>query len=161
YRIRATAGGTGLAQGFLGPVPAGYYWEVQRYTTFNPRANSVCELFVLNAEQLPSGMTAAVGDRSGRQDVSITANNAAADNAAPIVVNEGQFLIAFWSGLTAADEAQLSTQIAVYQKLPRTQEGWQQAELLREIPDELHVPDPLGTAFTTFPGQDTSGLALP
>lgn len=151
-RIIATAGSTGLAQGSLGPVAAGYCWYVERLTTFNPRANSVLEVFAIAVEELPAGFSATVGDRAGRQDVSVAANNDVADQASPIYVPEGYFLVAFWSGLTEGDIAQLSAQIAVHQKLNQTMAGWQQAQSsLGAVPDEIDVPDPLGQQYAGIP----------
>lgn len=161
-KIRATANAAGLAQGAMGPVAAGYCWYVERYTTFNARANSICELFSYNSETLPADFTASVGDRAGRQDVSITANNAAADNAAPIYVPEGYWLVAFWSGLTVGDITQLSTQIAIHRKLLVTQAPWEQAQGPGYIvPDSSDAPSGLGEAHTVIPGQSTAGLAIP
>ena len=114
--IIATANSSGVAQGFLGPVPAGYVWYVERYTSFvnASRANAAAEIFVLTTDTLPSSYTATVGDRTGRQDVTLNASNAAADNASPVCVPAGYHLVALWTGLTSGDRAQLSTQITVH-----------------------------------------------
>lgn len=163
WTIRATADSNGLAQGAIGPVPAGYCWYVERYSTFNPRANSVCEIFALNSEKLPSGFTAAIGDRAGRLDVSITANNAAADNAAPLYVGEGYWLVAFWSGLTSGDLAQLSTQIAIHRKALVTMLPWeqQQSQADYRVPDPISVDSGLGKPYTDTPGRPIGPLVLP
>jgi hypothetical protein len=114
--MSATADSNGLAQDFLGPVSAGYVWYVERWTAFSATAATtpVVELFVQSAERMPTTFTAAAGDRQGRQDLSITADNDAADLNSPIYIPEGYYLVAFWSGLTSGDVVQLSTQIAVH-----------------------------------------------
>lgn len=119
--ITATADVNGLAQGFLGPVPSGYCWHVERLTSFvnATRTSAVCEIFAVGQESL-SGYTATSGSRAGRQDVMPSnAYNAVADEKSPVYVGEGMFLVAFWSGLTQNDVAQLSAQIRVEQLIPQ------------------------------------------
>ena len=119
--ITATANSSGVAQGFLGPVPAGYVWYVERYTAFvgAARSNGVVEVYALTTNQLPSGYSATAGDRTGRQDASnFTVVNGASfavsDNFNPVFLGEGYYLVVGYTGLTNQDVAQLSTQISVH-----------------------------------------------
>jgi hypothetical protein len=114
--IGATADSNGNAQGFLGPVPAGYCWYVERecsWTNTTAETGLLLEVFVIrtNAVKLTS---ATVGDRTGRQDVSTIVINDISDNNSDIVVPEGHYLVAFWTGLSSGDLVLLSTQIAVH-----------------------------------------------
>jgi hypothetical protein len=114
--ITATANATGIAQGFLGPVPAGYCWYLERWTTFSSggTSSSLLGLYVLTTNAMPAQFSATFGDRAGRQDLSLSAANDAADLNSPIYIPEGYYLVAFWTGFNSADVAQLSTQVAVH-----------------------------------------------
>ncbi len=116
WLIRAVADSNGLAQGFLGPCSEGYCWYVERMTTWAnaSRTAAVCEVFVQTANKLQSSFSATVGDRTGRQDVSINASNDVADENSPIYVGPGQYLIAAWSGFTSGDLVELSVQAAIH-----------------------------------------------
>lgn len=118
--ILATANSSGIAQGFLGPVPPGYCWYVERMTTWSNTAQTSpkVEVFVIQDSQIPSTYTATVGDRSGRQDLSLTAANDISDEKSAIYVPETYCLVAFWTGLTSGDLAQLTAQVAVHQLSP-------------------------------------------
>jgi hypothetical protein len=115
--INATANASGLAQGFLGPVPPGYCWYVERMTTWSNSTATNCELeiFAQADSQAPAGFSATVGDRTNRQDLSVVAGDDVSDNIAPIYIGEGYYLVAIWTGLNSGDLATLSTQIAVHQ----------------------------------------------
>lgn len=114
--IVATANASGVAQGFLGPVPQGYCWYVERMTSWsNTAATSglLLEVFVQTVDDA-APTSATVGNRTGRQDVSYVVVNDISDNNSPIHVPEGYFLVAFWTGLTSGDKVELTTQIAVH-----------------------------------------------
>lgn len=115
--IAATADSGGLAQGFMGPVPQGYCWYVERLTSWASaaRANSTVELFVLPTNTVAPGFTATVGDRAGRQDlVTAAASNARLDESSPIFVGPGYHLVAFWAGFTSGDSLLVSAQVAIH-----------------------------------------------
>ena len=109
--INATANASGIAQGSIGPCPSGYQWYVERYSTFvNTSATPALEIFVMNSPTLPSNYTATLGDRQGRMDYTSSGKNAQSDNNSPVIVQEGQWLIAGWTGATSGDQCQLSIQ---------------------------------------------------
>ena len=109
--INATANASGIAQGSIGPCPSGYQWYVERYSTFvNTSATPALEIFVMNSPTLPSNYTATLGDRQGRMDYTSSGKNAQSDNNSPVIVQEGQFLVAGWTGATSGDQCQLSIQ---------------------------------------------------
>lgn len=115
--ITATANASGIAQGFIGPVPAGYCWYVERMTTWSNTSATTgleLEIFVLTSGTLGSNYTTTVGDRAGRQDLSTNAQDDVADENSPIYVGEGYYLVALWTGFTSGDKVQLSAQIAVH-----------------------------------------------
>jgi len=118
--INAIAASTGIAQGSIGPCPAGYQWYVERYSTFsNTSATPALEIFVMNSPTLPANFTATVGDRQGRQDYTSSGKNAQSDNNSPVIVQEGQWLVAGWTGCTSGDVCQLSLQYHVNLKTLR------------------------------------------
>src|SRR6185369_16362258 len=142
YSIKATADSNGLAQGFLGPVPLGFCWYAERYTTFAnaTRAGATCEVFVQGSNVLPAGFTATVGDRSGRQDVTTSGSNDSADNESHVYVGECCYLVVFWAGFTQNDQLVLSTQIAIHRLQldlgPRQIERPTLAQLEHAVPQE-------------------------
>ena len=114
--ISATANSSGVAQGYLGPCPAGYLWYVERMTTWSNTAKTapLCEVFVQSVATTNLA-SATAGDRAGRQDLSLIAANDKADEFAAIVVPENYYLVALWTGLNSGDLVNLSTQICVHQ----------------------------------------------
>ena len=113
--IAATADATGVAQGAIGPCPEGYEWYVERMTVSQSgaavAAAATVEVFVVATDRL-TGTTS----KQGRQDYAAGATNVAgsvSDAASPIVIPAGFFLVCYWTGLTAADKVQLSTQIEI------------------------------------------------
>lgn len=109
--INATANASGIAQGSIGPCPAGYQWYVERYSTFvNTSATPSLEIFVMNSPTLPSNYTATLGDRQGRMDYTSSGKNAQSDNNSPVIVQEGQWLVAGWTACNSGDQCQLSVQ---------------------------------------------------
>lgn len=114
--ISVVSGGT-TAQGFLGPVPPGYCWYVEKWTAFGNHASTAptLELFVLTSQTVPAATTATVGDRAGRQDLTLLANNAVMLSDNPIYVGENYYLVAFWSTVSQNDIMQATFQIATHQ----------------------------------------------
>ena len=114
--MSAVANSAGVAQDFIGPVSQGFVWYVERMTTWSNTAQAapLLEIFVLTTDTLPSSYTATVGDRVGRQDLTLTAKNDVADENSAIYVPEGYHLVGLWTGLTSGDAVQLSTQITVH-----------------------------------------------
>ena len=121
--ITATANSSGVAQGFLGPVPAGYAWYVDRYTTFSTTSGTpVCEVFVQPQQTLAADYAATTGSRQYRQDYTSNGKNNVSDNKSAVFVNEGQYLVVGWTGLTNGDTVQFSTQVRVHLKSLRIED---------------------------------------
>jgi hypothetical protein len=133
--IKAIANSSGIAQGYLGPVPEGYCWYVERESTWSTGSAGECEIFVVTTHQMPSGMTAAAGDRAGRQDVSLLASDDISDNNSPIFVGPGYYLVAFWTGLTNLDQVILSTQIVIHRLSLLIEDPAQVVQQVEPTPD--------------------------
>lgn len=112
--INAAVNASGLANGFLGPVPEGYCWYVERLTCWSNSSNNstgILEIFVLQSQTPPND-----NSRQGRQDVAVgnVVQNGVSDERSPIYVPAGHFLVASWSLLNSADQVALSCQIRVH-----------------------------------------------
>lgn len=118
--MAATVDSGGLANDFVGEVPDGYCWYVERATFWSNGGtftNAVAELFSQRSEK-PPGATAQ--NKQGREDVVVGTDvkNVARDYAAPVFVGPGYFLVVSWSGLTQNDLVAATFQIRVHRLEP-------------------------------------------
>lgn len=115
------ADSNGIAHGRIGPVPAGYIWYLERYTTWSSNGSPtspVVEVYVQNANGINPGITSSTaGMRSGRVDVTTSANAAQA-SALPVVAPEMMFVEVLWLGFTPGDTVQMTFQVCVHQLVP-------------------------------------------
>ena len=112
--IAATVASNGTATGFLGPVPEGFCWYVERLTAHSNTANSTTgklEVYVQPFQAAPNDAS-----KRGRQDFAIgtAVQDSASDENSPIYVGPGDYLVAVWSALTSGDLVSLSAQIRVH-----------------------------------------------
>lgn len=111
YTITATINSAGTGQGYLGPVPQGYCWYLERASSYIAHT-AVLELAVVTQQALPN--LTANWDRAARQFWAATGADIQIDANQPVYVGPGYYLVAYWTGGTSADVALLSTQIAVH-----------------------------------------------
>ncbi len=143
----------GLANDALGPVPEGFCWYVERETFWSNTSsatNAVCEVFAQRSQNPP----AATGqDKQGREDVAVgtEVKNGAHDNAAPIYLGPGYFLVVSWSGLTQNDLVAFSSQIRVH-RLEATIEPLRGGHGLEELPMGEHI------AHAVIPGDEIAEI---
>lgn len=129
------------AQGYLGPVPQGYCWYVERMSSYSTttQTSPKLEISVQTGNLIPANW-----DRSSRADYTNAVANDIADENNPIYVPGGNFLVAYWTGLVAGDAVMLGTQIAVHLvDLNQTPH-----QLMTQV-HETHVP-----AHTIIPAHD-------
>jgi hypothetical protein len=111
--INATIDSAGLAQGFIGPCPEGFCWYVERTTCYSndTATTGILEVYSIRSEIKPSDTS-----KQGRQDVAVGAVvlNGVSDEASPIYIGPGYFVVASWSGLTAGKVVAMSMQIRVH-----------------------------------------------
>jgi hypothetical protein len=111
-RILATANSSGVATGYIGPVPEGFCWYVERYTTkTNSSGSPTCEVYSISSQTVGP-------DILGRQDYTATGKNDISDNLSAVWVGPGMYLVAVWQLCTSGDLCQLSTQIRVHELPP-------------------------------------------
>lgn len=113
--LAGTVGSDGTFQTALGPVPQGFCWYLERTTCWTDGSsltNALLELYVQPGSSAPTD-----GSRRGRQDLAAgsTVANGVSDNASPVHLGPGMFLVASWSGLASGDHVQLSIQIRVHE----------------------------------------------
>lgn len=120
--IRAAFGSDSNAQGSLGPVPQGYCWYIERYTTrvattagVITAATPLCEVAVLSDQAVS---VIGTWDRAGRQDYTANGKNDISDNESPLYAGPGQYLVAVWTTANSGEIAVLSCQIRVHQLEP-------------------------------------------
>lgn len=132
YISAVVASGQTTAQGFLGPVPAGYVWYIERMSAYSTTAQTAAKLEI---SVQTTNIIQNNWDRASREDYTNTPANDIADENNAIWIPEGNFLVAYWTGLVATDFVCLGTQIAVHLVLlnqtPR--------QLMTQV-HETHVP---------------------
>ncbi len=145
YASAVAATAAPVAQDFLGPVPQGYCWYLEAWTSHIGAAHTaVCELAVSPTQQLPA--ISANWDRGNR----LWFSGAAAADFSPLAgyalyIPEGYYLIAYWTAgggtLVAGDTCLLTTQIAWHQLSVKgfmSPEDIEQARASHEHPQEQH-----------------------
>lgn len=145
----------GTFSGYIGPVPQGYCWYVERETCYsNTAAATTATLLEIFVSANQTGPTSP--DKTGRQDLTVQVTNDISDNNCPIYVGEGMYLVAQWSGLSSGDKVAYSTQIRVH-KLLHAKAGGQGRHEVHDTVSEEKAGDglasPRGDTFYPVPSE--------
>lgn len=147
---QAASNGT-TAQGYLGQVPMGYCWYIERLSAFSLTSSTTAKLEVAVQSAPTIGLP---WDRGSREDYTNTPANDIADENNSIYVPEGYFFVAYWTGLNNSDVVLLGTQIAVHllniSQTPR--------QLIQQV-HESHVPP--HTIIAEHDPADSAGPPIP
>lgn len=98
-------------------MPAGYVWYIERMSAYSTTAQTAAKLEI---SVQTTNIIQNNWDRASREDYTNTPANDIADENNAIWVPEGNFLVAYWTGLIATDFVCLGTQIATHLILNNT-----------------------------------------
>lgn len=118
FEATAKVGSDGTASITTDPVPLGYYWRAERYTTVVSTIAGGAPILAPPAATLSVYKTSDGSSRPIRyRDGSSAPGLDVADNSQPVIIQGGLSLLFLWAGLTPNTYASISLQYSLLRRV--------------------------------------------